>query len=442
MKKRFIPTLIALIIFVILAVYSNKYEVEEILEPGEVKPVDLVGCNENDIIAVSFGKGGKFDLKYELSSDTSKIVVPAEYPCDNAEAFGIARHFAELKSEYLFTDNATDTNVFGINANSPSVKIETTTSVVELTLGNKIPVGTSFYLKKTNDPAIYIVPAHIKGSFEKSLNDLRNRALYFEDFGTCNEIKYSWGSETFSLVFDNKNANWVIVDSEYSSDNVQIANLINNMRNLRISKFEDGDISDEKYELNNPDLEISIKNDSGKTYQLKAGALQGTDVYVSSDNKTVQRANHLKVDELRLTFSDIRDKFLSTLPFNDITEIEATDATGTIKIVKKDKDWLNGEINIKESVVKDIILALTRAKVTEYLPKEDLDNVGLNNLEKCSKLILKTKDNNQTFWFGNVEGIYLFIMDDKELIQIESSLDKAFKKFTNNIRNAKIEIIK
>ena len=89
MKKRFIPTLIALIILVVLAVYSNYYEVDDVLAPGEVKSVSILGFNANDIKSVSFGKNGKFDLKVELDNSDSKIVLPQAYKSDNAEVYGI-----------------------------------------------------------------------------------------------------------------------------------------------------------------------------------------------------------------------------------------------------------------------------------------------------------------------------------------------------------------
>ena len=136
--------------------------------------MDILDFYDSDIKYISFGKGGNYNIKIELASPSAKILAPTPYKCDNAEAYGIARHFAELKSEYLFNDNATDTTLFGITADSPCVKIETATKTVELTLGSKVPVSSSLYLKKKDDPSIYIVPSHIKGSFEKTLEDLRD----------------------------------------------------------------------------------------------------------------------------------------------------------------------------------------------------------------------------------------------------------------------------
>ena len=438
MKKRFIPTIIAIILLVVLGLYANKYEVDEIKTPEEEKAVDILDFYDSDIKYISFGKGGNYNIKIELASPSAKILVPTPYRCDNAEAYGIARHFAELKSEYLFTENATDTSQFGITSESPSVKIETATKTVELTLGSKVPVSTSLYLKKKDDPSIYIVPAHIKGSFEKTLEDLRDRALYYEDFGNCEHIDYTCGTQTFSLAYNKNDMEWVIENTKYYADNVQIANLINNMRNLRISKFEDGNIlNEDKYSFLIPSLKISVKNDKGKTYELKAANIQGSDIFVSSNNTIVQLANNRKVDELRLTLNDVRSKFLDLIPFTKVNEVEATDATGTVKVVKKDNKWLYGETNIKEQDVKDLLNAMSRSKVNEYSEKQNLDVVGLDNIEKCSKITLKSEDKVLNFWLGEVKGSALFMMNEEEVIQISSELSDGFKKFILRVRNAK-----
>lgn len=441
MKKRFIPTIIALIILVVLGIYSNYYEVDEILPPGVVKPVDILGFNEESVKSISFGKNENYDLKVELASPTSKIVLPKEYIADEAEAYGVARHFAELKSEYLFNNTtATDTSVFGFNQDSPSVKFETASQVVEITLGSQIPTGSSLYLKRKGDNNIYIVPAHIKGSFEKSLTDLRNKALYFEDFGKCNEIDYSLGTQTYKLVLDSKNPEWIIANTKYACDGETIANLTNNMRNLRISTFEDGDISNEKYSLANPNLYIVIKNESGKTYELKVGGTQGSDTYVSVDNKTVQLANTSNVDNLKLTLNNLREKFLDIPQFADFSEIEVTDATGTLKIVNQDKKWLLGDKVIQESEVKDFVNNLKRAKVSEYSEKQNLADCGLSSPENCSKIVIKAKEVVKTYWLGDVKGIDLFMMDEDEKIKISSEVDSAFKRFTKNLRAADVVV--
>ena len=443
MKKRFIPTIIALIILLILAVYSNYYEVDEVLAPGEVKSVSILNMKENDIKSIYFGKNGKYDLKVELNNSESKIVSPQEYRSDNAEVYGIARHFAELNSDYLFANNATDTSAYGFNAESPCIKFETATQSVELTLGNKAEIGNSVYLSKKGDSNIYLVSNNITGLFDKSLNDLRDRALYYKDFDKANEIEYKCGEQQFKLVLDGVKSEWLVADSKYSCDLIEVANIINNMRNLRISKFLDAtDFDNEKYGLNSPFLNIIVKTEFGNVYELKAGSLQGSDTYVSTDGKTVQMVSTLKVNDLKLTMNDIRDKFLDVFNLKDLTEIEVKDATGTLVISKKDDKWLKGELSISETDVKDFVNKLSRAKVNEYKPKENLDKYGLGNLDNCSKITLKSGENTKMFWLGDSNGVNLYLTDNEDLININAQLLDGFKKFIDILRKEDVVVTK
>lgn len=443
MKKRFIPTLIALIILVVLAVYSNYYEVDDVLAPGEVKSVPILGFKADEIKSVSFGKNGKYELKIELNNSDSKIVLPQAYKSDNAEVYGIVRHFSELQSDFMFPNNATDTMIYGFTADSPSIKFETASQSVELTLGNKVEVGNSLYLSKKGDLNIYLVSDSVKGLFNKSLTDLRDRALYYNDFDKCNEIDYVCGDQHFKLVLDSVKSEWLIADTKYSCDHIEVANIINNMRNLRISKFlDDTNLDDEKYGLTKPYLHIVIKTENNQIYELKAGSLQGSDTYISADGKTVHMANTMKVNELKLSLNDIRDKFLEVYPFKELTELEVKDATGTIKLSFTDNKWKMGEINIPDSDVKEFINTLARSKVNEYLSKEKLDQYGLGTLESCSKIILKSNDKEKIYWLGESNGALLFMTDNEDLININAQLLDGFKKFIHTLRNAEVSVSK
>ena len=158
---------------------------------------------------------------------------------------------------------------------------------------------------------------------------------------------------------DGKNPEWLIANTKYTADGVEVANLTNNMRNLRISNFEDGDGANEKYNLASPSLYIKVTNDAGKIYEIKAGNTYQNDTYVSADGNKVQLVKSDKINELMLSLNDVREKYLEVFPYTEYTEIEVSDATGTLKIVKKDNKWLLGEINIKDAEVANIVMTAT-----------------------------------------------------------------------------------
>ena len=434
MKKRFIPTAIAFIILIGLAIYSNYYETDDILPAGEVKPEFIIGGSEAKVKSISFGNKNSYNLKIVFAGDSAKIVVPSEYACDYSEAVGIARHFTELESLHYFEKIASSSVDYGFTETAPRVRLETEGASYEVTLGNKVAIGDSLYLKKENDNRIFIVPSHIKGSFYKSLEDLRERALYTEDFGAVKEIDYSSASGTFKLVWDDSRSEWLITDTKYSADNVDVANLINNTRNLRISNFVDSqDMNNQDYGLQKPDLHIKFLNKDGKSFELKAGALQGVDTFVSADNKFVQRVNTLKLSALYLSVNDIRDKYLEIPSLGDLTELVVDTASGSITIKKVDKAWLNGNIRIKDDDIKNLVNAFSRSKVVKFVSEPDLNKLGLEALESCSKIEFKTVKNVTSIYLGKSDEILSTIKIGDEVVQVSSDFEKYFSGFVKKL---------
>ncbi|MDD3148600.1 MAG: DUF4340 domain-containing protein, partial [Candidatus Riflebacteria bacterium] len=238
MKKRFMPTLIAFIVLAFLLVYANYYETDEILPPGVQKPLSILNCSASDIRSITWKKPGEADLKVVFTASESKIVSPAEFRTDDNEAQGLLKHFSELKSELVIAENATDTTAYGINENSPVVVIETSSQTSHLTLGFKTEVGGSYYLKNQADPRVFMVPGYISGSFARRLEDLRDRRFFVDDFGQVVEISMSINGQPLHLKQSESMTEWRI-ESPVSlpADGVAVAQLLQNMLNLRVSRF-------------------------------------------------------------------------------------------------------------------------------------------------------------------------------------------------------------
>jgi len=181
-KKRFTTTIITLAIFLILAVYANYYETEKVLPPGIQKPVKIVKCNKNDITAVSWKKNGADKLVIEKTKDSSfKITKPEVFRTEKSEISGIINKLSGLKSEMVVATDTTKVNVFGIATSSPTITVKTSSATIELTLGNKIPVGGSFYLVKKGDNRVFTVPSYIQGIFKKKITDVRSKNIFLRE---------------------------------------------------------------------------------------------------------------------------------------------------------------------------------------------------------------------------------------------------------------------
>lgn len=166
MKKRFMPTVVAFIILVILVIYANYFETEEILLPGAQKPVQIVDLSQDAVQSITWLGNEDKNLKLIFEKDKAPMIAaPSSYRADKSEAEGVLRHFVELKSEMVVSENSADFEQYGINASSTKVIISGVKGDIELSIGSKSEVGGSYYLTKKGENKVYLVAGYIKGTF-------------------------------------------------------------------------------------------------------------------------------------------------------------------------------------------------------------------------------------------------------------------------------------
>ena len=436
MKKRLMPTAIAFVVLALLLVYANYYETEEILPPGQQKPVKIVECARNEVTAITW-KRGDADLKVAINASDTKIVAPAEYISDQKEIDGLLRHFTELKSELIISENATDTSVYGINASSPVVVIEAENREWQLTLGDKTEVGGSYYLTRKDDPRVFMVPGYINGDFVKTLDNLRDRRFFVEDFGQISNISHSTPESTIELRLGDSLTDWFIgAPASYPADGVAVSGLIENMRNLKIAKFiDDNPSADDDYGFASSSLKIVVVNKDGKEITLETGEMSGTETYVrTSGSQAIHTALTTDINNLRVTVNDLREKYLSVPAYADLTELTVADASGSITVERKGDKWLVGDQLVAERDVKDFVLAADRARVNVFGNLEKLEKHGLAKKEQCRTIEIKSNTERLMLWLGMRDGANLSAMSDNELLIMTIELDDAFKTFMRRLR--------
>ncbi len=440
MIKRLMPTIGAFIALIVLLVYANYYETDEILLPGVQKPLSMLDCGENDIRSLTWKSDSESELKIVYNAGGSQIVSPGEYRSDKNEAEGLLKHFAELKSELIIAENATDSRPFGIDASAPVVLIETATRTLALTLGSKTEVGGSYYLARQGDPRIYMVPGYIKGAFNKQLADLRDRQFFNEDFGQVVSFIISTGSDTICLKQAESLSEWKIESPvSLSADGEVVAAFLQNVRNLRVSRFvEDRPEDPAGYGFASPNLKIVINNREGRQFVVEVGEMSGVDTYVrAGDLVAIHAAATADINDLRLAVKDLREKHLQVPVLEDLTEISVSDATGSITLEKKQSGWMIGVQKIADTDVKDFINALGRARINDFVDADQPEkkkDYGIDVIERCRSVELTAGPETIHFWLGNRKGASLIIKTDNEVADISAELDDAFVEFLNRLR--------
>lgn len=342
-KKRTIIALIA-VLALLVAVYVY-VEVAGVNEPetvatDRIRILELSVENIANMVLVSEDA----TLNIERVGDSWEVDYPYPINLDSRRIDDIAFSFQGLMAETVLDENIEDLSVFGLD--EPTV--EATVTLMDGTrhtvyLGNRTPLGNTFYLMKSGDTRVFTVWGSHGNHFSYTINDLRDTALteinveeltYFrlarEGERKIEVVQTEYAAEDrLQLGF----ARWHMVEpyTEYMSIHFERFNtLLANTPNMEITQFVSDnpeDLSD--YGLDTPSMEIELR-DAQNTLRLIFGdvfdeslihfQVYGQNAIYAMDKTYVQAFFDAKPFDLLDRFS-----YIVMIDYVDRIEIEANE---------------------------------------------------------------------------------------------------------------------
>lgn len=437
MKRRFMPTVAAFIMLIFLLTYANYYETHDIPPPGMQQPTEIMHCSENDIVALTWlNSAGEIDFKIEIKDGQGTIVAPATFDADQLEVKGLLAHFGELKAQMVVEENATDTAAFGISPNSPVVRVETATSTWQLTLGEKSPIGGSYYLVSDKDPRVFLVPAYINGAFSKVMSDIRSRAWFNQDFGAISGVTIEHPDHKLVLQRD-EDFNWFIEEPvQMAAQTSDVVSLIHKIREIKISRFiNDAPGPDDDYGFAEPKLSIVLTNEDGQQFSLMTGERAGTETYVKVMNEPAVHATlNSEIRELSKGLNELRSKRFNPAPVDQVSALKFFDANEFIEIVRNEDYWLYGEEIVDTSLIEQFIELFNETEIFSFHSIEEKSEHSLDS-ETSREFTLAVNGEERRYIIGEVEGVNMSLLHNNEIFVVNSEVIKAMENLTERIRN-------
>ncbi len=448
MKKRFMPTIIAVVILIALGLYANYFETEEILPQGVEKPVELLKATRENVSSITWNKNGK-ELVEVSKNEKGDFSITKPLPCfvEASELDGVFNHLKDLKSELVIAENATQTSDYGIGTNSSKLIVKIADKTEELIIGNDVPVGGSIYLAKTGDSRIFMVPTFLKSSLVKKFDDLRSRNLFHEEFNNISEISIKQKGKDEILLKKAEALEWNIVKPvSLSGDIAEITTLISGMRNLRIAAFiKDNPGEKDDFGFATPEYEFVLKNKDGKEYKLVCGEISGQDIYVSNGiDKSVYAVKKSDIQSIAKDINTLRGKALGSLAIKDITEIKLHNSSGTHHLKKVDSKWVENGNSSNSKNVDSFLETYEAALISDFLPAEKRKENLLSEAElKTAPFAeLIAGDKTDKIFLGEVEGINLSVWAGEELKVTGLAFRDAFEKLNSQLNSKEKVVIK
>lgn len=292
--KTFRNTIIMLVILGVLAGYY--YYAKATKKPAP--STNIISISKSKISSVDIKDAGN-ELAIEKSGSTYNVIKPVSYKADSTSTDDLFNSISGLKYSRKFTD--TDVKKYGLDKSDFTISVSSNDGKKEdLIVGNKSPVGDSYYAKLKNSNYIYVVDASSIENLQITSNDTLfnylDKDVYTMSKDKISKITYTDSTGTYNIE-KNKSGKWMYNGKEISSDNSEA--LLNDIVLLNPTGID----PNKKIVGNNSSFTLTI-SDGNKSEEVKFLTDDNATYYLQMN--TTQIGLYISKDQLSSLLSDIK----------------------------------------------------------------------------------------------------------------------------------------
>ena len=347
--------------------YFNKHpKVETPATPPSPK---VLSVPEDQIEAIRLAKTGSDPIVLKKLADKWVIAEPKQMPADQDAVKSLTGSLSSLGSDRLIDDHPASLTDFGLSTPGEEVDITKKGGAVDkLLIGSDTPSGSDTYVKLESKPAVYTVASSTKSSFDKAVNDLRDKRLMPFDSDKVTAVTVTSKGPAFSFG-KNAQGEWQIVKpSPMRADASQADDLVRKLKDAKMdtaatddAKKMDADfasgtnVGTATVTDNSGPYTITIHQAKDKTYYAKSSVVEG--VYKLAGDL----GDGLKDKDV----DSFRNKKLFDFGFNDPSKLDLNGA-----VYQKSGDKWNGPSGLVDAgSVQSVIDKLRDLSATKFADK-------------------------------------------------------------------------
>jgi|SRR5579871_363340 len=291
-----------------------------------------------------------------------QLTQPESLPADSDAVTTMVSSLSSLNADTVVDAKAADLAPYGLQHPTVDVQIIKKDGKTDnLLVGDETPTGSGSYAKLANDPRVFTIASYVKGNFDKTPNDLRDKRLLTFDSDKLTRVELMSNGQDMEFGKNNQNEWTILKPKPYRADGSQVDTLVTNLKDAKMDLSEDekkaaaafasgtkvatASVSDNQ---GNQTLEVRKDKDS---YYGKSTAVAGIYKLAGETGKNLDK----KVD-------DFRNKKLFDFGFSDPSKIELKNATYT----KSGDKWMSGSKTMDNSTVQNLIDKLRDLTATKF----------------------------------------------------------------------------
>ncbi len=231
----------------------------------EFKAEDAIG------FSASLTPPGGSPLTVSLVKGDSGWVLekPVNYPAEQSTVEAVIKTLAEFSYTKEITQDKSKWQEYGVDGGGPSLTIlPKSAEPITVYLGKKAPVGYNAYYRASTSDKVFIGSQHLLVTFNKSLDDFRDKSFVK---GLSQEIKflsYVHGREKLELKKDGQDFSLVTAVS-FKLDQGSVREFLNDLSGIKANSFVDAPADDWQKLFLKPKVEVSWAGQDGALRALK-----------------------------------------------------------------------------------------------------------------------------------------------------------------------------
>ena len=298
-----------------------------------------------------------------LAKDSSglwQITEPRKLPADQNTVSTMVSTLSSLQSERVVEDKASDLNAYGLA--QPALEVDLTekdNKNQKLLIGDDTPTGGSVYAMLTGDPRVFTIGSYNKTSFDKSVNDLRDKRLLTVAADKITRLDLVRNNQT--IEFGRDKDEWQILKPKpLRADTFEVGSLVQKLTEARMDvSGSDASAKDAASGFaHGTPVAVAKVTDLAGTQELQVRKDKDTYYARSSAVEGVYKVDSSLGQAMDKGLDDFRNKKIFDFGFSDPDKIEMHNGSKTVFLSRTGADWWSNGKKMDAISVQDFVSAL------------------------------------------------------------------------------------
>ncbi len=265
-----------------------------------------------------------------------RLLRPVEAPADDAAVKGMLAMVVDAEVQRTLDEAPQDLSGFGLD--KPNVVVRLTAkdaSPPPIAVGKNTTIGGKTYVRKGDEPKIYLTTTVIQTGLNKQVKDLRDKQLLVFQDGDVTRVAIARpAGESTSLVRSAEGDAWTVADGQ-PADSTEVRSYLASLRAARAVDFPDDAPQDLKqYGLDRPRLTVTVSGKEGtepQTLSLGAERTEGSSKHVYAQRQgvpTIYALGDWSYRALDKGTNQFRDKTVLKIEPTSVGRVELTRREG------------------------------------------------------------------------------------------------------------------